>query len=106
MQGDAAGEFGQQEIACKRKEHAETKYLQRMLPAQNQRPQPGRFQSGRAARDEVNRDLRQRQEVREPEHVQIGLADGIDPLLDPARQHLFKLRKIPGKRQSLRYDLP
>ena len=67
-------------------EHADAENLQRILPAQDHRPQPRRFQSRPARRHEAHGNDRQRQEMREPEHVEIGLADRINPLLDPVRK--------------------
>ena len=40
----AAGDLGQHEMAGEGQEHAEAEYLKRMLAAQDQRSQPGRFQ--------------------------------------------------------------
>ncbi len=67
-----------------------------MLPAQDHWPQPGRFQSRPAIRHESHGDRRQRQKVREPEHVEIDLVDGIHPLLKAARHQNVQLWKIPG----------
>src|SRR6266404_242823 len=46
MHHGAAGDLGQQEVPRERQEYAEAENLQRMLAAQDQRPQPDGFQSG------------------------------------------------------------
>ena len=104
VQPGAAGDLGQHEMPGKRQEHAEAENLQRMLPAQDQRPQPGRFQPGPVLRQEAHGDRRQRQEMREPQHVEIGLVDRIHPLLEPARHQMAELRHVPGQRDAERRE--
>ena len=87
-----------------RQEHAEAENLQRVLAAQDQRPQPSGFQSGPVLWQEADGNGRQRQEMREPEHVEIGLVDGIHPLLDPARHQMAQLREIPGQGDAERRE--
>ncbi len=85
MQPGTAGNLGQHEMPGERQEHAEAENLQRMLPAQDQRPQPARLQSRPVLRQEAHGNGRQRQKMREPQHVEICFVDGIHPLRNPAR---------------------
>ncbi len=86
----------------KGQEHAQAEDLERMLPAHHQRPGPTGLQELGVARHELQRHHRQRQEVREAQHVQVDLVDGIDHLLDHARDILAHPRKVPTERDDER----
>jgi hypothetical protein len=71
-----AGNLGQHEMPGEGQEDAEAEYLKRMLAAQDQWSQPGRFQPGPILGQEAHGDRRQRQEMGKAQHVQIGLVIG------------------------------
>ncbi len=83
-------------MPCKSQEDTEAEYLKRMLTAQDQWSQPGRFQPWPIPGQEAHGDRRQRQEMGEAQHVQIGLVDRIHPLLDDTGQ-TPELRHRPGQ---------
>ena len=81
---DSGRDLDLDEMGRKRQEHPEAEDFQRMLAAQDRRPQPGRFQRRPVARHEIHGDRRERQEMREAQHVEIGLVDRIDLFARPS----------------------
>ena len=102
MNPGTAGDFGEDEVAGEGKKHPDAKDFQRVLAAQDHRPQPRRLQSGPAARQEIDRHRRDGEEMREAQHVEIGLVDRVHPLLDDARHDMTELRHVPGQRDEER----
>ena len=64
-------------------------------PHRIERTQPGRSQPAPILVQEPDRDRRQRQEMREAQHVEVGLVDRIHPLFDQPRHQRMKLRDVP-----------
>ena len=84
MHGWPPGDLGQDEMAGKGQEDAEAENLQRMLAAQDQWPQPRRFQARPLLVKEAHGERRQCQEMREAKDIEVGLVDRIHPVLEPA----------------------
>ena len=59
-----------------------------------------RFQRRPVARHEIDRDRRQREEMREAQHVEIGLVDRIDMVGERLRHQRRQPRNVPGQRDA------
>src|SRR6516165_5099219 len=79
----------------KGQEYAQAENFQRMLPADDGRPSPPRFQQRPVARHEAHRQHRQREEMRKAQDIEIDLVDRVDQLFQPVRDVLV----MPGRYQ-------
>ena len=84
----------------KGQEYAQAEDFERVLPADDRRPQPTRFQHRPLAGNEPHRHHRQRQKMRKAQRVEIDLIDRVDQLLQPVRNVLAHAGQIPGQRND------
>ena len=80
----AARRLRDHELARKRQKYPQAENLQRMLAADYRRPEDRRFQARPMPRHEADGDGGERQEMRKPQHIEIGLIDRIHPIRQPA----------------------
>src|ERR1700745_167261 len=68
-----------------------------MLAADDRWPKERRFQARPMPRHEADRDGGKCQEMREPQHVEIGLVDRIHPIGKPPRYVAIERFEMPGQ---------
>ena len=93
--GDIAFDLNQEPVR-RRKEDTEAKDRQRVLPDRTSGRSGFESAAWPVARDVAHEHHRQRQEVDQPEHVEIGFVDRIDDMDHPFRNHRIQHRNVPG----------